>query len=211
MNNAHSKQVEVSHYAKTSYLTLVRTITHWYQAHEISRSCKPGSEILEIGPGCGHTGWILRLWGFKVTTLDFDPEISPDIVADITKFETKEPRFDAVIAAEVLEHLPFDQFDSCLQNIRLATKKTALITLPAPFVGISMGLNVPKLDLIRFNLGFPYKLKHKFDGQHYRELGKIGFSRRKIKYAIERSGFRIVRHYRPLLSLYSYFFVLEKK
>jgi hypothetical protein len=151
-----------------------------------------------------------NFWGYKVTTLDFDPDVEPDIVVDLTKFECPSPKFDAVIAAEVLEHLLFDQFETCLKNIRLATKKHALITLPAPLVGLSMALNMPKLKTLRFSLGVPYKVKHEFNGEHYWELGKLGYPKHKITRAMQRTGFHIEKSYRPPLSLYSYFFVLEK-
>ena len=65
MSTDHSKQVEVEHYWNPGYLSLVRTITHWFQANEIAKHCPRGSEILEIGPGCGHVGWILELLGLQ--------------------------------------------------------------------------------------------------------------------------------------------------
>jgi hypothetical protein len=206
----NQKQVEVSHYSNISYLSLVRSVTHWLQAYEIAKRCEPGSHVLEIGPGCGHTTWILKLWGFKVTTLDFDPDISPDIVADLTTFHCNAPAYDAVIAAEVLEHLPYDQFEVCLANIRKATKNFALITLPAPLVGLSVGINLPKVDTFAIHLGLPLLKPHQFDGEHYWELGKWGYPKRKILASMKNQAFNVTKHFRPLLSLKSYFFVLEK-
>jgi 16S rRNA A1518/A1519 N6-dimethyltransferase RsmA/KsgA/DIM1 with predicted DNA glycosylase/AP lyase activity len=54
----------------------------WHQIDELSR-LKPDN-ILEIGPGPGIFKNVAHLFGFKVETLDLDPELKPDHVGSAT-------------------------------------------------------------------------------------------------------------------------------
>lgn len=206
---ARATQVDVDSYRR-HYMTLPRMITHWHQADAVSLVTQGGSKVLEIGPGAGHTTWLLRNWGMDVTTLDFDKSVNPDIVGDVTKMPCENNSFECVLAAEVLEHIPFNEFGKALSELRRICYGNVIITLPAPFAGISALLNFSGLNTKGFYLGLPYWVTHKFDGQHYWELGKRGYSLWRIRRLIRRQGFRIVREFRPAPSLYCYFFVLAR-
>lgn len=201
-------QVDSTWYGR-DYLSLQRILTHWHQANEIAEVTRPGARILEVGPGAGHTTWLLRSWGLEVTTLDFDESVRPDITADVTSIPVDSKSYDCVLAAEVLEHLPFEEFGTALTEMKRVSSGHVIITLPAPFVGLSALLNLPAIRPIKFSLGFPYCKPHKFDGQHYWDLGKWGFGRRRVRRAIRDCGLRIVKEFRPVPSLYCYFFVLS--
>jgi len=189
-------------------MTLPRMITHWHQANAVCEWTRLGGSVLEIGPGSGHTTWLLRHWGMNVTTLDFDESIRPDIVGDVTRIPCASNSFDCVIAAEVLEHIPFSEFGKALSELKRICSGHVIITLPAPFAGVSALLNFSGLDEKGLFFGLPYWIAHKFDGQHYWELGKRGYSAWRIRRFVRRQGFRIVREFRPAPSLYCYFFVL---
>jgi hypothetical protein len=45
----------------------------------------------------------------QVTTLDFAPGMKPDIVANMLTYEFPN-QYDAVMAFEVFEHVPFEKF-----------------------------------------------------------------------------------------------------
>lgn len=201
-------QVDVESYRRR-YMTLPRMITHWHQANAVFEATRQGGRVLEIGPGSGHTTWLLRQMGMDVTTLDFDASLRPDIVGDVTRIPCADDSFDCVLAAEVLEHIPFGEFGKALSELRRVCHGQVVITLPAPFAGASALLNLSGLKPRGLFFGLPFWITHKFDGEHYWELGKFGFGVRKIRRHIRQQGFRIVSEFRPAPSLYCYFFVLS--
>lgn len=201
-------QVQADHYVG-SYLNLPRMITYWYQAEAVRRC--GGEEIMEIGLGMGLTTWILRRWGLHVTSLDIDPALGPTCAGDIRKLPFADNSFDTILAAEVLEHLPYSDFEICLSELRRVTRSHVVITLPCALVGVHLGINLPLLEPIFIAFGFRQWTHPRFDGQHYWELGRRGYPKRRIRRSIERSGLTIAREFRPGLSLYNYFFVLKKK
>ncbi|WP_300455786.1 class I SAM-dependent methyltransferase [Accumulibacter sp.] len=201
-------QVNADSYRRR-YMSLPRMITHWHQASEVAEATRPGGKVLEIGPGAGHTTWLMRQWGLDVTTLDFDESVKPDIIGDVTAIPCKDKAYDCVLAAEVLEHIPFPEFAKALAELGRICRGTVIVTLPAPFVGGSALLNFSGLNARGFFLGLPYWIAHKFDGQHYWELGKRGYGIRRIRRVIQEQGFRIAKEFRPAPSLFCYFFVLS--
>lgn len=122
-----SIQVSSDHYLG-DYLNLPRMITYWYQAKAV-RDCG-GRSVLEIGLGMGLTTWILKRWGMQVQTVDLDPELGPTVVGDLQKMPLADDSVDTILIAEVLEHLPFEQFD--LRWVALATGRTTTCDHHAP-------------------------------------------------------------------------------
>lgn len=204
---AYGIQVSADHYLG-DYLNLPRMITYWYQAKAI-RDCG-GNGVLEIGVGMGLTAWILRRWGLSVATLDFDPALSPTVAGDLQAMPLSDDSFDTILIAEVLEHLPWDRFVPALIELRRVARKHVIVTLPCPLAGIHLGINVPLLEPIFLSMGLRQLSKPRFDGQHYWELDRLGYPKRKIRRAVKEAGFTIEREFRPGLSLYNYFFVLRK-
>ena len=72
------------------------------------------------------------------------------------------------------------------------------------------GLNLPLLRPRFLAAGCFWRRRHRFDGQHYWEMGCRGYSRRRIRTAIAAAGLRIDREFRPPLSLFAYGFVLTR-
>lgn len=200
-------QVHADHYLG-DYLNLPRMMTYWYQAKAV-RDCG-GRSVLEIGIGMGLTSWIMKRWGLEVSTLDLDAELSPTCIGDLRAMPFEDGSFDTILIAEVLEHLPFDQFAASLAELRRVCRKNVIVTLPCPLVGIHVGINVPLLEPIFLSLGFRQYSKPRFDGQHYWELDRLGYPKRRIRRELRSAGFEIEREFRPGLSLYNYFFVLKR-
>jgi ubiquinone/menaquinone biosynthesis C-methylase UbiE len=203
-------QVPAEQYSNRAYFSLVRTISHWHQINAVAEQCNKGDHVLEVGPGCGHATWLLRTIGYQVTTLDINEDFGPDVVGDVTALDISSGTFDCVLAAEVLEHIPFDEFETALSELARVSRGTVVISLPAPFVGASFLLNLPKLNPMGLSIGVPQWVTHRFNGEHYWELGKKGYGKRQIRQAIENVGLNILKEFRPVPSLYSYFFVLRR-
>jgi hypothetical protein len=146
----------------------------------------------------------------QVTTLDLEPLLRPDVVGDVARLGLRDGAFDCILAGQVLEHIPFEELPVALSELSRITKRYVVITLPAPMIGLSVLVNVPLFSPIDVVLGLPYRVPHRFDGQHYWELGKRGYSIRNVRSKINQSGLRVLREFRPAPSLYVYFFVAER-
>ncbi len=203
-------QVPKDHYFKLSYDSKPRWISYWYQIAETIKS-KPKS-VLEIGIGNGTVSDYLKKLGIKVTTCDFDKNLKPDVVADVRKLPFRKSSFDLVLCAEVLEHIPFNDFKKGLSEIYRVSVNRAVITLPHfSITNIYFGAKfipfIPKQEL-GFKLDLP--IKHKFLGEHYWEIGKKGYELGLVKKIIKRCGFEIEKCYYPLEDSKHQFFILNK-
>jgi len=122
---------------------------HWlalyYQVNEILK-LKPRS-VLVIGKGDKYDviSEVLKSKGISVTTFDINPDFCPDIVGDVKEisryFEVKS--FDAILCAEVLEHVPFVYFRNILHQMAKISKKYVVITLPHNEMIFSVGIDFP--------------------------------------------------------------------
>jgi hypothetical protein len=124
-------QVEPEHYDFERYDDAERWMSYWHQIRAVL-AVRPRT-VLEIGPGSGVFRNYLRTKGIDVKTLDIDRTREVDYVADITKLDSTLPQglmFDAICAFQVLEHLPFGEFETCLANIARRANPHVFISLP---------------------------------------------------------------------------------
>jgi hypothetical protein len=77
-----------------------------------------GDKLLEVGVGNGTVSRSLRAHGRRVTTVDFDEALKPEIVADIRELPFLDNRFNGALAFEVLEHLPWEDVRKALKELR---------------------------------------------------------------------------------------------
>ena len=108
---------------------------NWYRFFFIIKEAlliNPKS-ILEIGPGEGTIKNILQPHINTYETFDVNSNLNPTHLGDIRTTDNKlKGRYDCVIAADILEHIPFEDLGKALQNIRVYLKEdgVALITIP---------------------------------------------------------------------------------
>ena len=91
--------------------------------------------VLEVGIGNGFVSTYLRQMGIEVVTADINPALAPDVCAPLHELPERlaGQRFDVVSCCEVLEHMPFEQFDGHVCTLaRLGTH--AFISLPGHWV-----------------------------------------------------------------------------
>jgi hypothetical protein len=177
-------QVNKSYYSLKSYLAPKRLSTYCLLLLEVA-SLDP-KKILEIGPGNYFLTKTLKFLKYNVKTLDFDPQIKPDYVMDVSSDEIlnlKKEGFDLVVASEVLEHIQYKDFVKTLRNLRIITPRL-LLTLPYTRVGamfLYLEFIVPLFKKwVSLQKEVYYKRKkHQFTGEHYWEIGKVGFPPKK--------------------------------
>mgnify|MGYP001587874160 FL=1 len=187
----YKPQVSKKHYLG-SYVARDRWLNYFIQIGWVM-GFKPET-VLEIGVGnrivCDTSG---RL-GIKVTTLDIAGDLKPDIVASVTKMPLADKSFDVVLAAEILEHIPWEELPGALSEIRRVSKKYAVITFPHSGYTFSFSWKVPLLPPQRWIFKIPhFWKKHVFNGEHYWELGKRGFPVRRVKKLLQSSGFKVIK------------------
>lgn len=215
MNNSDNSlvfktQVDKSLYFSSSYLSPERFSSYAYQLKEILL-LKPRN-VLEIGPGNGVLTYLLRKANIDVTTLDFDSSLNPDIVASVTDIPLPDNSFDTVVCFQVLEHLPFYEFQKALKEIYRVAGEYAILSLPDSTRAHRFELWIPKLGIFKRLIQFPRikTIKHVFLGDHYWEIGKYGYPLQKIIGNIKNIGFEVEKTFRVYENPYHRFFILKK-
>ncbi|HET6612606.1 MAG TPA: methyltransferase domain-containing protein [Kofleriaceae bacterium] len=201
-------QVEPAHYDFERYDDLERWISYWYQIRAALRLSP--ARVLEIGPGSGVFRSYLQHAGVDVKSVDIDGSRKPDFVADVADLDHSLPasaRFDVVCAFQVLEHLPFDQFEACLSGIARRAPH-ALISLPyrGQRARLSFWWGDTQLS-VGHKFMLPWTLKR--CEEHYWELGK-GYSARRVTRIMEKY-FDVVDRYFVKENPYHYLWVLASK
>lgn len=216
MNSEHEVQVGKGYYNRRAYNTLERFISYHYQVDSIA-GLDGVTSVLEIGAGTAITAKYLSESGIKVTTCDFDANTSPDIVADIRNIPVPAKSHDAVVAFQVLEHIPFEDFGKALAEFARISKKNVIISLPyrssyfefvLKFPGIRTLFKKNFFDLsVRFPLVFG---GFETSGQHYWEIDRKHYSLKRVRKVIEQH-FMIEKEFSPVLNKFHYFFILKVK
>jgi SAM-dependent methyltransferase len=134
-----SPQVDPSHYFR-GYDSLARFASYW---HQIEETCALGGDLLEIGVGNGTVSAVLRAKGLTLTTVDLDSALRPDVVADIRALPFDDGSFDTVLAAEVLEHIPWDETPDAVAEIARVARRGVVISVPDSRIAFTMESKLP--------------------------------------------------------------------
>lgn len=203
-------QVKLEHYYRPSYDSKERFISYWYQINEIIKF-KPES-ILEIGIGNKFVSNYLKDRGFKITTLDIDKRLNPDVVSSILSIPFSSESFDVVACYEVLEHLPYHNFNKALTEMHRVCINYTILSLPDVNRIYRLDIQIPRIGEIKKLIPLPRvkKLVPKFNGQHHWEIGLRDYSLEKILLEIQKIGFEIKKTYRIFEFPYHRFFILTK-
>lgn len=206
-------QVPREHYMN-NYDSIERFISYFCQIDFALKT--KARRILEIGIGNKTVSDYLKRCGLEVTTCDFDHSLGPDIVADIRKLPFEKNQFETVLAFEILEHIPFSDFEKALAEISRVSSKNVIISIPyscAHIENLTL-ICIPFFSkLFRIALRVPYffmptKLNEK-NKEHYWEMGRKGYSKKRIREVLKKY-FKIKKEFQPELNSYHYFFILEK-
>ena len=203
------KQVNKNHYQFSNYSTVRRWISYFHQIDEVI-SQQPES-VLEIGVGEKVFGnYIKSNTSIKYSNLDIAKDLKPDILGDVLNIPLKNNSYDAVVAFEVLEHIPFEDFEKVLSEMKRVAKKNVVISIPHFGPPLKLSFKIPFFKEVKFFYKIPYHPKHEFNGQHYWEIGKRGYSISRIK-NILRKQFVLEKDYLSFENPFHHFFVLRNK
>ncbi len=185
------------------------------QIHLIHKYSKKftNPSIIEIGKGNGFVSDFFKKAGYNFLTFDINANLEPDIEGNILEFSTTiESKSDMVVACEVLEHLPFDMFESSLKEMSKATDKYAIITLPIyqKMFGFNLQLRVPKIKVFSSAFFIKYRRNKALGSGHFWEIDFDKNSKRDNIEKIITKYFNIVEKGHFKTNPYHNFYVLQK-
>lgn len=200
-------QVDKSHYSFGKYAFEGRFVSYYWQLKEVL-TLNPSS-VLEVGAGDKVFGnFIKDNTTVSYTCIDIAEDLRPDVVGSVLALPFPASSFDIVCAFEVLEHLPFEQFDKAVSELVRVARTHIVISIPHFGPMFSFSLKVPFLPHIRFAFKIPFPKKHQFNGQHYWELGKRGYPISLLHHKLSVHG-DIVRDFVSFGNPYHHFFVVR--
>ena len=199
-------------YSFGDYIGLDRWASFYYQL-KLILALAPAT-MLEIGKGSGVLADYLKNHtkvGYQ--SLDSNPVLQPDLVGDVRQIPAADQSFDLVAAFEVLEHLPFDQFERALAELRRVAKRYVVISLPDSRPHLRFSLKIPLLPrwqvAFKFSLARRAKLAPTGPESHWWEIGWPGYSARQIK-AVLKKFFAVRQEFVPFENQYHHFYLLEQ-
>lgn len=202
-------QVNPDQYYNGNYDHKDRFISYWHQINEIIK--QNPKTILEIGIGNGFVSKYLRERNLNVTTLDIDKRLNPDVTGDILNIPFKDGSFDVVVCYEVLEHLEYKKFSKAVSELSRVSNAYVIISLPQADIVYKFSFQIPLIGYIKLLIPRPKFRRpvHKFDGEHYWEIGKKDYPIKIIIKDLQRAGFYVEKTYRVFENPYHRFFVLK--
>jgi len=205
---SNTQQVCKSHYDFSKYAFEGRFISYYWQLKEVL-ALEPSS-VLEVGVGNRVFGnFVKNNTAVSYTSVDVDGDLHPDVVGSVLKLPFADESFDIACAFEVLEHLPFEDFDRAIAELCRVARSHVVISVPHFGPMLSFSLKIPFLPELRVALKIPFRRKHTFNGQHYWELGTRGYPSSLVRDKLSTRG-ELVCDFVPFGSPYHHFFVLKK-
>lgn len=204
------KQVDAPHYDFVAYVGKGRWNSYYHQIVE-TLSFKPAS-VLEIGLGPGIFRHLMGSMNIDCRAIDIAEDLHPDYVGSVHSLPFSDLAFDVVDCFQVLEHLPFEEFETALRELFRVARKGVVISLPDAGRTIKVAFPIHRNKVILLNDLLSRKKIHVFKGEHYWEINKRGYELKKILGVIENVGagfgYRLSRHYRVVENPHHHFFVL---
>jgi uncharacterized UPF0146 family protein len=165
---------------------------YWQQQNTIYNFLNKGDTILEIGVGSGFTANYLKSKGFDVTTFDIDKEKKPDIIGNIVNYDWNKLTFNHLLAFEVFEHIPFDEFEKALSKLKKVITKNIFISLPInERVLFECKCKFPKLGKRSIRIT---KNKNKItERNHFWEINYDKYSENFVEEMFGKKGYKVIK------------------
>ncbi len=206
------QQVTETNYRFDRYVHLKRWISYWYQIREVTES--GARAVLVVGAGDGIVVDVLKKLGLEVRTLDIAADLQPDYLGSVENAATLVGgmRFDAVLCCQVLEHLPFNRFESSIEQLSRITGRRLILSLPFSHkVLFQVSVRILDLKPLELMISLPrFYRTYQFNGQHYWEVGTKQRSLARIRSILEKH-FRTYREFRMPEHPYYLYFILERR
>jgi len=186
-----------------------RFISYLHQIREVLKT-KP-KKVLEIGIGNSTVNLYLKKRKIQVISFDINNKLNPDKVGDVRELSKhfKENSFDTVLCAEVLEHIPFKDFEKSIKEIQKITKNYLILSLPHFAMYFLLTVKIPRMRRRILKLKIPFPVK-KRKGEHFWEIGWRNYPLKRIKRTLSKY-FEIKSVFVVKENPYHRFFILNKR
>lgn len=185
-------------YYSDGYFTMHQLCSFAHQINDIYKF--NAKSILEVGIGNGFVSTYMKRAGFDVTTVDINYELEPDLCAPISELTSRlsGKKFDLVVCCEVLEHMPFSEFEDAIRVFRALGSKLYL-TLPNHNIVIGFGgfIRIPYLGVKLSELMVEIPRKRILDKEHFWEINSS-------KETSKKNILKLLSNYYPNISVQRY-------
>jgi hypothetical protein len=103
---------------------------YWHQQKLLENRLQKSARIAEIGVGSKFTYNYLRSKGFHVQSVDIDKNKNPDLLLNIVDCNDSDLVFDTILAFNIFEHIPYDEFMITIEKFARNNIKQLFIGLP---------------------------------------------------------------------------------
>jgi len=208
----HIPQVQASHYRHV-YSTKERFASFWHQIDEVM-AFNPHT-VLEVGIGSGFTSAGLRREEIYHIGMDIDSALNPNLLGSVLSIPLAANAVDAVLCCQVLEHLPFCEFQRAISELWRIAKSGMVISLPDrdPYLRVSVrGPKKLAIDLFTRIPRPPFMSLSKdiLGSEHCWEIGCDGVRLQNVLDAISTVTKCTAKTYRVLENPYHRFFIVRK-
>ena len=201
--------IDRAHYDFARYVDIRRWCSYWHQAHE-TLALQPDA-VLEIGVGNGLYRALLQQLGCRVASVDVNAALQPDHVGSVTALPFADDSYSVVVAFQVLEHLPYEDFRAAVSEMRRVARGHVLLSLPDAGKVWRGSLDLGRLEH-RWMMDKPLSKprRHRVTGDHQWEIGKRGYPVQRIVEDLGACGLQVLRNYRAPENPYHRFLVCRK-
>ncbi|BEP38048.1 hypothetical protein GmRootV59_50190 [Variovorax sp. V59] len=216
-HHAFDKQFDLSRHDYLSGLDMVTWLRHYHVVRDLVTSAP--QRVLEVGSGDGVVRRCVLPLVPVYSVFDINARLEPDYVGDLKLGDTSlTGRFDAVVATEVMEHLPFADLPACLANLYawLQFGGQAFVSLPHRKSSVAVLSPSQKLHTWRFPNGL-LSLSEAYnrfvrgriwiDPNHCWEIGDGRVTQIAVEQHFAQAGFTLIKH---LALPYCDYWVLSK-
>lgn len=140
MPDVQPAKLPADYYEFGSYVNRARWLTYYAQLRILSAG-SPQS-VLEIGVGPGIVNAVLRARAVDVISVDINPALEPDVVADVRALPEHLllRQWDWLLVSRVLHHIPGEEVPKVLDGLRRVNAKRVLVTVPREDLSVQVSV-----------------------------------------------------------------------
>jgi hypothetical protein len=165
--------------------------------------------ILEVGVGTGFTKNYLLNKGFNIKTIDIDVDKNPDIVENIVNAQSIILNYDALLAFNIFEHIPYSEFLEVIEKLNDSGVSKIFIGLPI-FKKIIFQFYFSFILFKPININI-YKKRKKLSANHFWEIDYKDIHLNKIIEDFNTRGFQCKEKIKYINQQYLYFIKMNSK
>ena len=199
-------QVGTQHYGFLRYTPKGRWVSYWHQVTEVlglhANTC------LVVGVGDDIVANVLRREINQCESIDIDPDLRPTLVGSVTQIPLPSKSVDVVLCSQVLEHLPFDQFEAAIREMSRVARLGIVLSLPQLSRAWSIRVGPVRRRDRQFWISLPFTRYLPPNDQQYWEVDAKGYPVKRVRNILRRYG-RLTMDYRVPEHPYHHFWVLS--